>query len=381
MIKRKGIIGILVLILLLFTGQTALANTDFDVSADSAVIMEASTGQMLFQKNADSPIPPASITKLMTLIVAFEALESGEVDWDDKVTISEEAWSMGGSQMFLEIGQEVTFGDLITGISVVSANDACVAVAEHLYGSEAAFTNVMNQRATELGLTNSRFQNSTGLPAPGHEMSARDIATMAQYLITTFPKILELESMQEFTYNDIRQYNRNPLLGRYPGADGLKTGWTSEAGYCLVGTAEQNEKRLISVVLNTASDQARLTASRELLDHGFYNFQLRDIVQANQIMGEVAIADGRQHVLPISVQDQISMFIPTGREGDLEFVVLESEALKAPVTAGTPITTLDIKLDGEVLSSIELVAAEDMKRANIFVRMFRAIGSFFSNLF
>lgn len=282
--------------------------------------------------------------------------------------------------MFIRVDEEVMFGDLVTGISVVSGNDASVAVGEHLYGSEEAFARRMTERAAELGMTKTRFHNSTGIPAPGHEMSARDIAILARYLIQTHPKVLELESQQEFTYNNIRQFNRNPLLGRYPGADGLKTGWTEEAGFCLVGTAEQGGIRTISVVLNTASEQERLVASQELLNHGFRDFRLAVAAQPGDIIGEVDVKNGRELTADVTVKEAIPVVVPTGREGDIELIMTEIESPEAPVAAGTTVGTVEVQLDGETLTSSELVTAEDTARANIFVRLLRGISRLVSGL-
>ncbi len=369
----------LLFILLLVSPTGALAGS-FDVAAESALLMDFTTGQVLFEKYADIPMPPASITKVMTLLLAFEAMEAGQVDWEDQVVVSERAWRMGGSKMFIQVDDEVMFGDLITGISVVSGNDASVAVAEHLYGSEEAFARHMTDRAVELGMTNTRFLNSTGIPAPGHEMSARDIAILARHLIQSFPDILEIESQREFTYNEIRQYNRNPLLGRYPGADGLKTGWTEEAGYCLVGTAEQDGVRMISVVLNTTSEQERLVASQELLNHGFRNFRLTVAVEPGDIIGEATVRTGRQLAVELTVKEAVPVVVPVGRQDDLELVIVGTEPLEAPVAAGETAGTLEVQLDGEPLATVELVTAEETGRANIFVRMLRAVSGFFGNL-
>jgi D-alanyl-D-alanine carboxypeptidase (penicillin-binding protein 5/6) len=379
MLKIKPIVFLL--LFLLIVPLHAFAENGFEVSAGVAVLMEASTGQVLYAKNAEQPLPPASITKLMTLLLAFEALENGQVSWEETVIVSEKAWRMGGSEMFLELGQEVTFSDLITGISVVSANDGCIAVAEHLLGSEEAFVQRMNQRATELGMTRTTFKNSNGIPAPEHQMSARDIAVLSQHLIKNHPRILELETQREFTFNNIRQFNRNPLLGTFPGADGLKTGWTDEAGFCLVGTAEQDGIRMISVVLNTVSDEERLTASQELLSHGFRDYQLTTALKPGDVPGEVQVKDGKKTSVNLTVQESVTVVVPTGREGDLELVVLSPVALEAPVAAGTPAATLDVRLDGETLTSSELVTTDEVKRANIFVRFFRAIGRLLRGLF
>ncbi|MBS4022777.1 MAG: D-alanyl-D-alanine carboxypeptidase [Dethiobacter sp.] len=377
--KGRRLISLLLITFLLLP-TVALAGNTFDVASGSALLMEFSTGQVLFDKNADIPLPPASITKLMTLLLAFEALESGQVVWEEEVLISEKAWRMIGSKMYIKVDTRVKFGDLVTGVSVVSGNDASVAVAEHLYGSEEAFVRRMNEYAAELGMTNTRFQNSTGLPASGHEMSARDIAILARHLILNHPEILELESQRDFTYNNIWQENRNPLLGKYPGADGLKTGWTEEAGFCLVGTAEQDGVRMISVVLNTTSDQQRLIASQELLNHGFRNFRLAVAVSPGDIVGAVPVKHGRQTTVDVTVNEEVTVVAPAGRQGDIELVITEAKALEAPVTEGESAGTVEVQLDGETLAETELVAAEDAARANIVVRLWRAIARLFGTL-
>ncbi|HOQ00733.1 MAG TPA: D-alanyl-D-alanine carboxypeptidase family protein [Acetivibrio clariflavus] len=235
---KNRFISLLFLVVLFASMLPVNIYAQFESSASSAILVEASTSQVLYEKNSDVPMPPASITKVMTLLLGFEAISKGDANWDDLVNVSENAWRMEGSKMFLELGSKVPYRDIIKGISIVSANDGCVALAEHLSGSEKAFVALMNQRAKELGMTNSTFKNCTGLPEEGHVLSAKDIATLSLYLVQNYPEILEIESTKEFTFNNIRQFNRNPLLGVYEGADGLKTGWTEEAGYCLVATAK-----------------------------------------------------------------------------------------------------------------------------------------------
>jgi D-alanyl-D-alanine carboxypeptidase (penicillin-binding protein 5/6) len=235
--KKKSVFSLLLILLLIFSSLPVSAQ-NFNTVAEYAALMEVSTGQFLYVKNADEPRPPASITKIMTLLLAFEALERGDINWDTKTIVSERAWRIGGSSMFLEVDTEVTVEELINGIIIVSANDGCVAMAELLAGSEEAFAQRMNQRAQELGLKQTQFQNSTGMPAENHYMSARDIAILARELITKHPRILEIAQKREYTYNNIRQHNLNPLIGRFKGADGLKTGSTPQSGYSLVGTVQ-----------------------------------------------------------------------------------------------------------------------------------------------
>ncbi|MGI6777261.1 MAG: D-alanyl-D-alanine carboxypeptidase family protein [Acetivibrionales bacterium] len=353
-----------------------------DIQARSAVLMEASTGNVLYEKNADVPVPPASITKLMTLLLGFEAIDQGKAKWDDLVPVSEKAWKVEGSRMFLEVGSKVRYEDIITGISVVSANDGCVALAEYLYGSENAFVQVMNRRAQEIGLANTHFANSNGLPAEGHRMSARDIAVLARYLIQKYPQILKIESMREYTYNNISQNNRNPLLGVFPGADGLKTGWTEEAGYCLVGTAQQNGIRMISVVLNTKDESERLSVSQELLDYGFKNFEIVDVKSKGDIVDYLKVRKGKEQEVAVKLDDSISILIPSIKKDDLEIVTLKSvDSLEAPVSAGTNVGKLEVRLDGETLASADISTAGDVSKAGFFELLFRAIGEFLQSIF
>lgn len=351
----------------------------FDVDAHSALLMEATTGKFLFEKDIDTPFPPASITKNMTLLLAIEAIEEGRADWNDIVVVSENAWRMKGSEMYLEIGQEVTVEDLLKGISVVSANDACVAIAEHLYGSEAVFVQKMNEKARELGLTQTRFENSTGLPHDNHYMSARDIATLAAYIVNNHPKILELESQLDFTFNDIFQRNRNPLLGRYPGADGLKTGWTNEAGYCLVGTAKQNDLRLISVVLNSPSDPIRLASSEALLNFGFANYTLRTIAEKGEVVGGAPLPDGKSKEVEASTAELLGAVITPVEVEKME-TVIRYDKISAPIQKGDKVGEIIVMLEDEELNRVDLLANQDVERTNFVVIAGRRIGGFFRNI-
>lgn len=354
----------------------------FESSAESAILIDAVTGQVLYEKNPDTAMPPASITKIMTLLIGFEALEQEKVKWDDPVIVSEKSWRTGGSEMFLLVGDKASFGDIMTGISVVSANDGCVALAEQLYGSEEAFVGVMNNRARELGLSNSRFVNSNGLPAEGHIMSARDISTLARHLIMRHPKILELESKTEFTYNGIRQYNRNPLLGVFPGADGLKTGWTDEAGYCIVGTAQQNDQRLIGVVLKTKNENERSKAIQELLNYGFKNFKQVTVKSAGDLVDSIKVKSSTKPSVSLKVDNTISVIIPVDKEKNLETVILKStDSLAAPVAPDTEVGTLEVRLDGITLGSSTVSTLEDAERIGFFGSIFKWIGDLFRSFF
>ncbi len=351
----------------------------FDVDANSAILMEATTGMILYEKDADTRYPPASITKIMTLLIVLEAIEEGKMDWDETVVVSENAWRMKGSEMFLEIGQEVTVDELLQGISVVSANDACVAIAEHLYGSEEMFVQIMNQKAQELGMSKSQFQNTTGLPDESHYMSARDIAILSAYTINNYPKILELESQREFTFNEIVQYNRNPLLGRFTGADGLKTGWTTEAGYCLAGTAKQNDFRLVSVILNSPSLSTRLSSTEALLNYGFRNYIFKIMIDQGEVVGEAPVPDGKDREVEASALKSLGAVITLSDEDELETQVIYDK-LSAPVQKGDRVGEIHILLKDEVLSRVVLVAEQEVERTNFAVIALRQVGGFFKNI-
>lgn len=383
MIKRIKFVSILVLTLFLLAPVfNVSADYEFESIAPAAYLMEASTGRVLYEKDADTALNPASITKIMTLLLGFEALENGNVGWDDLVHISEKAWRTGGSTMFLEVGTKVPYGDIITGISVASANDGCVAIAEYLYGTEEAFVQQMNKRAQELGLTNTRFSNSHGLHAENHYMSARDIAVLSHYLIEHYPKILEIESMTEFTFDGRTQANRNPLLGVFPGADGLKTGWTEEAGYCLVGTAIQNDMRLISVVLNTTDETERLAASSELLNYGFREFELHKVVNAEEIIDEIDIKKGKEETLPVYIKEDVTVVVKKDQKDDIVLKsVIDNEDLTAPIEKDATVGSLEVRINDELLHKADLKAAEPVEKAGFFKLLFRSILNFFRSLF
>ncbi len=353
----------------------------FEVEAEAALLMEPETGSILYAKNADEPLPPASITKMMTQLLAFEALQEGRAHLDDIVTVSERAWRLKGSTMFLNVGQDVSFADLLTGISVVSANDACIAVAEHLTGSEEQFVTLMNERAASLGMTNTRFENSSGLPSAGHYMSARDIAILSREIVLHQPELLKLESQMTFSFNDISQNNRNPLLGRYSGADGLKTGWTNEAGHCLAATAVQNDTRLIAVVLGTKSENARLNVTRQLLDYGFRNFAMKEMLAPGDSAGEVPLLRGHEKELKVTVASPLRVMLPVSQNDPVEMVInLLPNPPTAPVMKGDKVGMIQVVLDGHILNEGALVAAEEVRQANFVVRAFRSAVDFVKNL-
>ncbi|MGI6098111.1 MAG: D-alanyl-D-alanine carboxypeptidase family protein [Dethiobacteria bacterium] len=381
----KALLCTFVIVIIIFTSCISTVTAEqpeLELEAEAAVLMDARTGKILYNKNGEKPLPPASITKIMTLLIALEALDEGVVDKENLVTTSERAWRTGGSQMFLELGQQVAYWDMIRGIAIASANDACIAIAEHLYGSVETFVEWMNKRARDLGLLNTNFVNPHGIPHPEHKMSATDIAKLSSFFISTQPEGHALELEKEFVFNDIKQYNRNPLLGKYEGADGLKTGWTGEenAGYNLVGTAERNGMRLISVVLNNTSDATRLRDSEILLNYGFNNFELVSLATSDEIIDSIPLSRGVERELSVSPVADLEAVIPKGQKESIEMELVISEEVIAPVNKGDSLGTLQALLNGELLAEVEVAAAETVNQASFFTLLFRYLSDFFSSL-
>lgn len=355
-------------------GAAPKADSLPEISSHAAVLMESSQGKIFFSQNGAERLCPASLTKIMTLILAHEALQQGKVAWSEEVTVSQKAWETGGSQMFLEIGQKVPFNILLTGIATISANDACVAISEHLYDSEAVFVQEMNKKAQELGLKNTMFQNSSGLPHPNHYSSAEDMARLAHYMLRNFPESLEMHSQTEFTFNDITQYNRNPLLGRYNGADGLKTGHTDEAGHCLIGTAEQRGLRFITVIMDASDPEERFRDTETLLNYAFRNYALHQIFQAGEVIATANVKSGKERTVDLHLTKPLTAVIPYDRQADLDIQFEIPENTPAPVQKGDSLGSVKVMLDGQALARAPLQAAENVKKAGIFVRFFRLIG-------
>ncbi len=350
---------------------SAQSPVEFELSAQAAVLIEAGTGQVLYAKNAEETMYPASLTKIMTLLLAMEEKERGGMDWDTVITASERAWKTGGSTMFLDAGQQTTFREMLRGIAIVSANDACVAVAEYLYGSETVFAQKMNQRATELGLTNTHYMNSHGLHHPDHVTTALDMAKLTAFFIRTQPEAAAFQAEREFTFNGIRQFNRNPLLGTFPGADGTKTGNTPEAGSCLVATAVQNGMRLITVVLNCASDSIRGQDCEILLNHGFRNYELATAVEEGQLFASANVTRGTVREVKLVAAGPVKAMLPRGEADKLQFTVQSPETLTAPFEEGKTIGAVTVTLAGETVGEVELVTAGPVEKLGFFHSVWR----------
>jgi len=329
------------------------------IGATSYLMIDSKTGRELASLKPDKAIPPASLTKLMTTYVVFSAIKDGQIRLDDQVTISEKAWRMPGSRMFIEVGKRVSVQDLLLGMIVQSGNDASVALAEYVAGSESVFADLMNQYALSIGMHSSHFVNATGLPDDNHYSTARDLSTLADAIIEHFPNYYRWHSLKEFTFNDIKQPNRNNLLWRDDSVDGLKTGHTDAAGYCLVASAERGDMRLITVVLGTASDKARTDGSQALINYGFRFFETRLLYRAGAQISEVRVWKSANEYTALGVMDDLYITVPRGTYDSLQSVHNIPAILEAPVAQGQPLAEIKISLNGENLVTEQLRALAD----------------------
>ncbi|WP_144439718.1 D-alanyl-D-alanine carboxypeptidase family protein [Halomonas chromatireducens] len=350
------------------------------IAAKSWFLMDANSGRVLVEHNADERLPPASLTKLMTAYLVERELDRGNISMDDMVRVSENAWRTGGSKMFIEVDTEVSIRDLLYGIIIASGNDASVAVAEHLAGGEAPFADLMNQHATRLGLHNTNFTNSTGLPHPEQYSSARDMALLSQYIINDYPEHYAVYAEKYFTYSDIRQPNRNRLLWRDPTVDGLKTGWTTEAGYGLVASAMRDDMRLISVVMGTSSEESRAQETQKLLSYGFRYYETLNLYEQGAVLNTPRIWGGERNELRVGVDENVFMTVPRARNQELGARLDINQDISAPVNQGDRVGTLEVRLGDDIVGEQALVALESIEEGNIFKQLFDQVRRFFSNL-
>jgi D-alanyl-D-alanine carboxypeptidase (penicillin-binding protein 5/6) len=338
------------------------------VAAKGYLLVDFSTGNELAAANADERLEPASLTKIMTAYVVYRALKEGRVNLTDQVLISENAWRTGGSKMFVEVGKRVSMEDLLKGMIIQSGNDASVALAEHVAGSEKTFAELMNAEAKRLGMKNSHFTNATGLPDPEHYTTARDIGLVTAALIREFPDYYVWDGTKEFEYNGIKQQNRNRLLWRDPSVDGVKTGYTQSAGYCLVASAKWDDMRLISVVLGTAGPEARAQASLELLNYGFRFFESHRLYPAETPVERLRVWMGDVEELPVGPAQDVVATIPRGRYDQLSARLEKSADLKAPVTKGARVGDIVVNLQEQELLRVPLVALQDVGEGSLWQR-------------
>lgn len=351
-----------------------------DVAASSYVLVDATTGEVLVEHNLHEPLPPASLTKIMTAYVAEVELVAGRIDLDDMVPISVNAWRTPGSRMFIQEGTQVSVDDLLRGVIIQSGNDASVALAEHVAGSEQAFADMMNQQAVRLGMVNSLFRNATGLPAEGQVTTAWDLTLITRALINEFPEHYAIYAERSFTYNDIEQPNRNRLLWRDRTVDGVKTGHTEEAGYCLVASALRGNMRLISVVMGTQSDEVRMRESQKLLSYGFRYFETQKLYDGGVALKSAPLWYGENDTVELGIQEDLSITIPRGRYEDLQAELEVPRVIEAPLSQGDPVGHVRLLLDDETILRVPLVALADAPLGGLLSRLWDAIRLFFRNL-
>lgn len=388
--KVKKMKKIIFISLLFFINNMALAVVPLpqglvpavpEFDAKAFALMDAKSGEVIAEKNADTHLPPASLTKLMTTYVTAKALKAGEIKETDQVPISANAWRMGGSKMFIKVGDKVPVKQLFDGVITASGNDASVALAEFIGGTEPTFVQLMNRTAAELGMKNSHFTDSNGLPAADHYSSARDMAILARAWIYDFPEYYPWFKEKWITYNGIKQPNRNRLLWRDSSVDGMKTGHTDEAGFCVVATAERNGTRLIAAVLGTPNDMARFDDAESLLNYGFRFFESHKLYAANVEIAKPKIWLGKDGHVAAVPQKDVYVTVPTGKYQDLKATVALNKAIEAPIVKGQVLGALKISLDGKELVSMPLVAEKDVAKENFLFSIFDRIVLGFEKIF
>ncbi|UCV28820.1 D-alanyl-D-alanine carboxypeptidase family protein [Ferribacterium limneticum] len=349
------------------------------LAAKSWLLLEVGSNQVLTAEKSDERLEPASLTKLMTAYLTFSAMRQKTIGLSQPLPVSEKAWRTGGSKMFIRVDTQVPVEDLIKGMIVQSGNDACVTLAEGIAGSEENFAQMMNREAQRLGMTNSHFMNSTGLPDPQHYTTARDLSLLASALIRDFPEdYKKYYSMKEFRYNNITQPNRNRLLFIDPTVDGVKTGHTEAAGYCLISSALRDKRRLLSVVLGTASDSARASESQKLLNWGYISYDAVALFAKDQVVATLRAWKGAQSEAKVGFTSDLSVVVPKGYANKVKSDFVAEPRLIAPIEAGQKVGTLKVSIDGKPYNEYPVVALENIALGNIFIRLIDTIRLWFN---
>ncbi len=359
------------------------------LAATSYILVDAVTGKVLVENDANKTVPPASLTKMMTAYVAEAELAAGNIDRDDKVLVSEKAWRMGGSRMFIEVGDRVAVSDLLKGIIIVSGNDASVALAEHIAGSEGSFSDLMNSTARKLGMNNTHFVNSSGYPAEDHYSTARDLATLSRHIIYDYPEYYGLYDEKYFQYGVNKktgkplnpQPNRNSLLWSNKSVDGLKTGHTNAAGYCLAASAKRDGQRLIAVVLGTSSERVRATETQKLFTYGFRFFDNVEIKKGGKALEMGRVWKGTEDEVGLGLTRDLVVTVPRGQEKNLKATMQIDKQITAPIAKGQTLGMIEVTLNEEVVETVPLVALEAIEEGGFFKRILDAIKQFFIGLF
>lgn len=377
-VSRISVLPLLLAAALVLAHALPAAAQLYETRAGQALLLDGETGTVLFAKDADKPVPPASLAKLMTMEVVFHALKSGRLSLDDEFLVSENAWRTGGavsggSTMFAELNSSIRLEDLIKGVIVQSANDGCIVIAEGMAGSEENFARLMTERARKIGLKNSVFRNSTGLPHPEQKVTMRDMALLARHIQTEYPEYYAYYSLREFTWNGILQRNRNPLLAMDIGADGLKTGFTEESGYAIVGSVKRDGRRLIVAMSGLPDQRARAEEARKMLDWGVRAFETYKIFEKGEEIGNVRLYGGEQFTVPVTVKEDLEILLPiTGRDRMKARVVYIGPVM-APVEEGTPIAKLEVTVGDDLTQETPLYAAQSVGKGPIHRQAFDAL--------
>jgi len=351
------------------------------INVTSYILVEPVTGKVLAEFNADDQIEPASMTKVMTGYIAADQLHRNLVRADDEVLISTKAWKMEGSRMFIEAGKRVSFEDLLKGVVIQSGNDASVAIAEYLGGTEEGFVDIMNAYAQSLGLNNTLFENSTGLPSSNHFSSARDLSIISANLINNFPEHYALYKEKSFTFNDIRQLNRNRLLWRDDSVDGIKTGHTESAGFCLISSAARGSMRLIAVVAGANSEDERFNASQRLLEYGFRFFVTQNLLESNEEVRSADVWGGKKDNVSLGLAKDLIVTVPRAELPSLKIEYTFNNNIEAPISKGDILGSLSVKSGDTVIANANLVALEEVEPKGFFGRLISKIIMWFLNLF
>ncbi|WP_432409494.1 D-alanyl-D-alanine carboxypeptidase family protein [Wukongibacter sp. M2B1] len=370
---KKKICYLITVTLLFISSFNYSSANEFDVNAKSAILIDAGSGKVLYEKNSHQKLPPASVTKIMTMLLTMEAIEKKQITLEDKVTISEHASSMGGSQLYLEPGEQRSVEQLIKGVAIASANDACVALAEHIAGSQELFVNKMNQRALDLGMKNTQFMNTNGLPKEGHYTSAYDISLMSRELLK-HPKIHDwltiwMSSMKVGKKGraTLELTNTNKLIRFYQGANGIKTGFTQEAKFCLSASAKRNNFTLIAVVLGSPTSNIRFAEARKLLDYGFSTYNSVQISKKNEVFEQINIEKGKMDKINIVAKEDLKVLVKKGEEGNVKKEIIIPKTVKAPFKKGEKVGEIIVtNSNGENIGKVDLVTENECKRASIF---------------
>ena len=378
-------LSVVFVLMLALTGkamsQSVLIPSPPQIAGSSYVLMDPKSGRIIMEENSHERLPPASLTKMMTAYIVERELDEGRISMSDMVPISVNAWKTEGSRTFVREGTQVSVEDLLRGVIIQSGNDASVALAEFVAGSEDAFVDIMNQQAQLLGMKDTNFENATGLPSPDHFSTAYDLAMLAQAIINDYPENYPLYAEKHFTYNNIRQPNRNSLLWRDDSVDGLKTGHTEEAGYCLVASAKRNDTRFIAVVMGTSSSEARAQEIQKMLNYGFRYYESERLFRSGQELIEARVWGGQADQLSVGMTEDVYVTIPRGSRNDLESTVDLDSVIKAPINVGDELGRVKVSYNGEVLVDQPVLALTEVPEGGFFKRIWDAIKLFFVQLF